>query len=298
MTGRDVVSALALLAGLALVGGGLALAAAIALIVDGVSLQIQGFGLFGSMIVAPLALAVFTVSVAAASSALRRAVVLGVWVPTALMGALLMGVGMAARDDLSTGVLAACLFYGLPVALGAVSLVYNAAVGIPEARQAAHHRRLSQVAEAVVDRGSVTVSDLAAALGVTVDAVVALAAEVRRTGRAEVELDLHRGQLWHRPWADAQCAALRDTVDRDGRVHVAGFASERQVPIDTAREWVYTLVYRRQLTGYISWADGVLYASDAAALRGSSRCPACGGQRELVARGVVGCQHCDAQTLV
>ena len=183
-------------------------------------------------------------------------------------------------------------------ALGAMGLVYNAAIGIPAARAADHIARLDRLAALVAERGRLTFDEVAQLLDVDRAQAVALAVEVRQSGRCSVEVDLRRGDLWWQPWSDAQCAALRDSLKARGRVEISAFAAGCEVPEVMVREWVYTLVYRRQLTGYVAWSEGLLYSADATALRASSRCPSCAGQLELVAQGVVACQQCDTQTLL
>jgi len=47
-------------------------------------------------------------------------------------------------------------------------------------------------------------------------------------------------------------------------------------------------------TGYINWDEGVLYAVDAAVMR-TTKCPNCGGVREVVGKGTVKCPYCGSE---
>lgn len=294
MPGRAVAAAVL---GAAVALGGLATSAGLGLLMDSTLDQVGAFGLFSSMVFLPVALALIALSaILTPSHYARMWIALGA-LAVALVGTATMGIGFgAASNGVVEGIVAGVLFWGMPLALSAMGLVYNAAIGIPARRTADHVARLERLENELAQRGHWSFDDAAAAVGV--EDAVALAAEARRTGRAPLELDLHHGRMWSVPWAEGRCADLALALEREGRVEVAAFAAARGVPVEMVREWVYTLVYRRQITGYVSWREGVLYAADAAALRGSSRCPACDGQLELVARGVIACQHCDTQTLL
>jgi len=278
---------------------GMAFSAVMGLLLGGgIWNQISGFGLFSGMIAIPLSLAILFLSTAITSVHYTRMWVFAIASVLALVGSVLMALGFGAEQGWVEGIVGAILFYGMPIALAWIGLAYNAAIGIPAARAADHTARLDRLAELIGERGHLTFDEAAAEIGVTLEAAVELAVEVRRTGRCVLEIDLHRGRMWGRTWADSRCAQLRDDLGIAGRVELEAFASANGVPTGMVREWLYTLVYRRQLTGYISWEEGVLYSADATALRGSSRCPSCSGQLELVSRGVIECQHCDTQTLL
>ncbi len=277
---------------------GVSCSGAIGLLMDTPREQIGLFGLFSAMIAIPLSLAILFLSTALTSVHYGRMWVFGVSLITAIGGASLMAVGFGAETNAVQGLVAGVLFYGLPIALSAIGLAYNAAIGIPAARAEDHNALLDALASHIADDGHGTFQSVAAALDTDRAKLVQLAAEVRRTGRAPLEYDLHRGLLWSRTWFDDQCSALQRELGAQGKIEIASFAQAREVPIELVREWVYTLVYRREISGYVSWKEGILYSADASALRGSSRCPACAGQRELVASGVIQCQHCDAQTLL
>ncbi len=265
-------------------------------VLDDVWRQVEGLCLFGAMIFLPLTLVFLLLSAAIAPSHFDRLWVFVVAVAVSVLGGLMMGVGFGLGNGWTQGVVAAALFYGLPVAMSAMGLVYNGAIGIPAHRRAAHTARLDRIDALLETRGYLEIGALADALGLDWESITALAVEVRRTGRHQLELDLFRGWVWSQPWADRQCEALRLALDERGRVEVDRFAAERGVSSAMVREWVYTLVYRGAIAGYVSWKEGVIYVADAAALRASSRCPACAGQLELVGRGVIQCQHCDAQS--
>lgn len=87
---------------------------------------------------------------------------------------------------------------------------------------------------------------------------------------------------------------LLNMVQAQGRVKVADVAIELDEPMSTVKQFIYDLVGKGLFTGYINWDEGVLYARQASEMR-STRCPNCGGQRELVGKGVVKCPYCSSE---
>ena len=51
---------------------------------------------------------------------------------------------------------------------------------------------------------------------------------------------------------------------------------------------------RDSFTGYINWDDGDLISLDAAKMD-TTKCPRCGGELELVGKGVVKCPYCGTE---
>ncbi|MGQ9681544.1 MAG: PCI domain-containing protein [Anaerolineae bacterium] len=107
--------------------------------------------------------------------------------------------------------------------------------------------------------------------------------------------------LWARGRAEgrelarvAQERRLLNMVMARGQLPVADAAIELNVSRDQVREWIYDLVGKQLFTGYINWNDGILYARDAAVMR-STKCPNCGGEREVVGKGIVRCPYCGSE---
>ncbi len=87
---------------------------------------------------------------------------------------------------------------------------------------------------------------------------------------------------------------LLGMVQAQGQVQISDIALELDADRQQVRNWVYDLVDKGLFTGYINWDEGTLYSRDAAQLTGN-KCPNCGGEVELVGKGVVQCPFCGAE---
>jgi len=84
---------------------------------------------------------------------------------------------------------------------------------------------------------------------------------------------------------------ILNMVRTQGKVDVAEVAIEMNLTRDQVKEYIYDLVGKGLFTGYINWDEGTLYTRDAAEMR-STKCPNCGGIREVVGKGIVKCPYC------
>jgi len=88
-----------------------------------------------------------------------------------------------------------------------------------------------------------------------------------------------------------------NVVSTQGKVNLSNLALEMHASLDQVKNWVYDLVGKGLFTGYIDWKSGTLYARDAASMQ-TTKCPNCGGVRELVGKGVVKCPYCGAELFI
>lgn len=104
-----------------------------------------------------------------------------------------------------------------------------------------------------------------------------------------------RGQVESRQLAEVMKEKkLLNMVQTQGKVRVADVAVELDVPLDTVKAYLYDLVGKGLFTGYINWEEGTLYAREASEMH-TTKCPYCGGERELVGKGVVKCPYCGSE---
>lgn len=108
--------------------------------------------------------------------------------------------------------------------------------------------------------------------------------------------------LWTKGNADADRSSemqkqrqLLDIVKSRGQVRVNELSLEMGVPLDSVKNMVHQLVGLQVFSGYINWDDGILFSSDASKLRDLKNCEKCGGNIELVGKGVVQCPYCGTE---
>lgn len=91
--------------------------------------------------------------------------------------------------------------------------------------------------------------------------------------------------------------AVLDAVLARGQIRVADVALERNLTREQVRDLIYGLVGKGLFTGYINWDEGVLYAKEVSQMQ-TTRCPNCGGEREMVGKGVVRCPYCGTELFI
>ena len=103
---------------------------------------------------------------------------------------------------------------------------------------------------------------------------------------------LGRARSEARQFAEAEKEKqILNIVRTQGQVNVAEVAIEMDLARDQVRAYIYDLVGKGLFTGYINWDEGILYAREATEMR-STKCPNCGGVREVVGKGIVKCPYC------
>jgi hypothetical protein len=88
---------------------------------------------------------------------------------------------------------------------------------------------------------------------------------------------------------------LLDIVKSRGQVGVNEMAVEMNVPVDNVKSMIHQLVGLQVFSGYVNWDDGVLFSSEASQLRELDQCKKCGGDIQLVGKGVVQCPYCGTE---
>ena len=90
---------------------------------------------------------------------------------------------------------------------------------------------------------------------------------------------------------------ILDMVLTQGSVKVSEIALGLDLTRDQVRDHIYDLVGKGLFTGYVDWDGGVLYAVEAARVR-TTKCPNCGGEREVVGKGIVRCPYCGVELFI
>ncbi|HEY63888.1 MAG TPA: hypothetical protein G4O02_04900 [Caldilineae bacterium] len=108
-----------------------------------------------------------------------------------------------------------------------------------------------------------------------------------------------RGRQEAREFAEVEKEKqVLNMVLTQGQVRISDIALEMNVSRDQVEAWVRDLVGKGLFSGAVNWKDGILYSREASQLRADQRCPNCGGQLELVGKGVIECPYCGAQVFL
>jgi len=138
-----------------------------------------------------------------------------------------------------------------------------------------------------MSEGRLRGSGLMLGLGLTLVLVLpllAVGAVMLRQGRGEA-----------RQFAQAeQEKRILNIVQTHGQVRVGDVVIEMNLTRDQVRDYIYDLVGKGLFTGYINWQDGILYTRQASEMQ-TTKCPNCGGVREVVGKGVVKCPFCGSE---
>ena len=90
---------------------------------------------------------------------------------------------------------------------------------------------------------------------------------------------------------------ILNMVQTQGKVRIADIALQMKLNRDQVKTYVYDLVGKGLFTGYVNWNDGVLISKSANEMK-TTKCPNCGGEREVVGQGVVKCPYCGSELFV
>jgi DNA-directed RNA polymerase subunit RPC12/RpoP len=96
----------------------------------------------------------------------------------------------------------------------------------------------------------------------------------------------------------AQQKKILNMVLAQGKVSLSEVALELNVPRDQVEDMVRDLVGKELFSGAINWQDGVLYSRQASQMKADRKCPNCGGQVDLVGKGVIKCPYCASEVFL
>ncbi len=87
---------------------------------------------------------------------------------------------------------------------------------------------------------------------------------------------------------------LLGMIQAAGKVPIANAAVELKMTRDQVKYAILDLVNQGLFSGYINWQEGIFYSKDLAQVE-TTKCPNCGGEREVVGKGIVKCPYCGVE---
>ncbi len=91
---------------------------------------------------------------------------------------------------------------------------------------------------------------------------------------------------------------ILNMVLAQGKVTLAEAALETHATRDQVEGYVRDLVGKNLFSGAIDWKGGVLYSKQAQEMKADQKCPNCGGQLELVGKGMIKCPYCGSEVFL
>lgn len=187
----------------------------------------------------------------------------------------------------------------LPILLfqGVVGLVL-AFKAWPAFRRILRLARFQRIVEIVQARGESTLPVLAQEVGLPVEKLSPLLAELLASGELMAFVDWEGGGIYSAAALAEKQRLLAAVVQTRGQVRLEELAADLRAPVERVRTWVYHLVQRGAFHGFVDWAGGMLYARDVETLVAQGSCPHCGGKVDLAGQGVVQCSYCQVEIFV
>lgn len=260
----------------------------------------DGVGLF-SFVFGILALPLVGLLLLGAAIREKRALPRGVLIGGAALAVLLsglftsVGIGSDAESSPEVGI-ATFLFVFVPPAIVLFGFaLYYASKGWPETRSAIAMDRANRAIQMIEARGEVTISDLAAELGLRPDECDDLIESALQDGQFRGWHDAGRGVVYSDSALHERRARLAAIVLTRGQIRLDDLERELRAPQDLVRTWIYELVKRGEFTGYVNWDERMLYSAEAQRITQAGRCPNCNGELSLAGKGVIRCRYCSSE---
>lgn len=87
---------------------------------------------------------------------------------------------------------------------------------------------------------------------------------------------------------------LLGMIQSAGQVSIGNAAVEMKMTRDQVKYAIFDLVNQGLFSGYINWQEGIFYSRDLSQME-TTKCPNCGGERQVVGKGIVKCPYCGAE---
>ena len=223
----------------------------------------------------------------------------GFWIAIAITmftSILLLSIYMSIAEGTSGPVIMLCCApVGLVPSLFGLFFLTKA---LPELREHLQADRVQRAAEILSARGEATYDEIALELDMPEEEIETLLTKLQKNEE--------RGVVFHPAHKRAYTLTnllekhrrLQATIQARGQIRLSDLESELRAPLDLIKEWLYDLVNRGRLSGDVDWAKGVVYSLDLDHLEDRSHCPHCGGETNLVGKGMIRCGYCGVEIFI
>jgi hypothetical protein len=208
---------------------------------------------------------------------------------------LLEGTGGIDGESMGLGVFGGtCCGFG-PMCIFLLPALAFTLRGLRELREGTSPGALSAVVALLHRRGCASFEEITAVSDIPADRIEAALFRLRQQGRLLCRVEPHEGWVCTQRHEQEGLRLLPGLLSARARIELGELGRELNAPPPVLRAWIYKAVGAGELQGYMDWNKGVIYSREARKLRDARRCPGCGGQLELVGRGVVLCPFCDTE---
>ncbi len=90
---------------------------------------------------------------------------------------------------------------------------------------------------------------------------------------------------------------LLGMIQSAGQVSIGNAAVELKMTRDQVKYAIFDLVNQGLFSGYINWQEGMFYSRDLSQVQ-TTKCPNCGGVRQVVGKGLVKCPYCGVELVL
>jgi len=180
----------------------------------------------------------------------------------------------------------------------AIPLLGQAFLGLkayPAFRKALHSARSQRVMEIIQSRGEIQLSHLCSELSLGETQTLALVRELINLGELMAYVDKENQVVYSAAVLGEKQRRMAAIVATQGKASVEELAAVLKIRRDLVRQWVYSLVERRQLHGFVDWSIGTIYSQDVKPLLSQNKCPHCGGCLEIAGKGLIQCESCGVE---
>ena len=180
------------------------------------------------------------------------------------------------------------LFFSLPA-------LYSIARAIPEVRAALNSAASDRVLAFILARGALSLDNLSTAAGIPPGEADNIVDELLHSGRLAGTLDAHYGWVYSASYLAEQQRQLLGWINLRGHIRIDELANLLKTTPTTTVDWIYQLVQRGQLGGYVNWKSRIIHAATAKKIGINSQCPECGGSLAPGTGQRIICLHCGSE---